>query len=56
MPIPTISRERALKFVRDVAQDPNLVPPEYVIDAVIAAYQRGRYDEACDETRALALA
>ena len=55
MSLPTISRERALKFVRDVTKDPNLAPPEYVIDAVIAAYQRGRYDEACDETIALAL-
>lgn len=50
--VPTPTAAAATSLATDLAPPGTEIPP-WVVELVIVAYQNGRYDEACEETRDL---
>lgn len=50
--VPTPTDAAATSLAAELAP-PGTEIPAWVIEAIIVAYQNGRYDEACEETRDL---
>ncbi len=53
--LPRLTKEACIQIIREAAQNKDLKPDLWLIEAIQAAYGRGRYDEASAETFEMAV-